>query len=269
MSSLCIELIGSVGTRALGGWLTATEAQRRRELPLTHSGFPDTYGGRKDRPDAGSRHRGSMEKLTMARRTIVPLVLAVAALCSHASTLSGQDRLEDVGFVLGDTTAPVRVIEFGDYGCTTCADFWRDSWPRVKSELIETGRVVWWHVPVTVGYRRGEQAANAARCAAEQDGYWRMHDQLLAEQDEWLRSRHLDELYARMASDAGLDLTSFSACYAENRWEDRTKAATRIARRGIRGLPTFFVNEQPVVGAVPYEFLLRYIEEAERGAGGS
>ncbi|MCH7476442.1 MAG: thioredoxin domain-containing protein, partial [Gemmatimonadetes bacterium] len=60
-----------------------------------------------------------------------------------------QAGLEDVGFVFGDTAAPVKIIEFGDFGCTTCADFWRDSWPRVRHELIETGRVVWWHVPVT------------------------------------------------------------------------------------------------------------------------
>ncbi len=181
-----------------------------------------------------------------------------------ANGVQAQAGLEDVGFVLGDTAAPVKVIEFGDFGCTTCADFWRDSWPRVRRELIETGRVVWWHVPVTVGYRRGKEAANVAQCAAEQDGYWRMHDLLLAEQDQWLSARRPEELYLRMAAEAGLDVAGFSACYEENRWEERTKAATRVARRGIRGLPTFFVNGRPVVGAVSYEFLLRFVEEAER-----
>lgn len=179
-----------------------------------------------------------------------------------------QAGLEDVGFVFGDTAAPVKIIEFGDFGCTTCADFWRDSWPRVRHELIETGRVVWWHVPVTLGYRRGKEAANAAQCAAEQDGYWPMHELLLDTQEEWLSAPHPKQLYTRMASEARLDVVAFSACYEENRWEERTKAATRIARRGIRGLPTFFVNGRPVVGSVPYELLLQLVEEAERAVPG-
>ena len=201
----------------------------------------------------------------------VRLILCAAlapALGLGADRVQAQAGLEDVGFVLGDTAAPVKIIEFGDFGCTTCTDFFRDSWPRVQAELIETGRVVWWHVPVTLGYRRGKEAANAAQCAAEQDGYWRMHDLLLGAQEEWLSARHPKELYARMASEARLDVVAFSACYEENRWEQRTKAATRVARRGIRGLPTFFVNGRPVVGAVPYESLLQLVEEAERAGAG-
>jgi hypothetical protein len=33
-------------------------------------------------------------------------------------------------------------------------------------------------------------------------------------------------------------------------------------------LPTFFVNGRPVVGAVPYEFLLKFVVEAERAGPG-
>ncbi len=123
-------------------------------------------------------------------------------------------------------------------------------------------------MPVTVGYRHGKKAANAAQCAAEQDGFWRMHDLLLGRQEEWLSTRRPEEVYTRMAREAGLAVAAFSACYEENRWEDRIKAATRVARRGVRGLPTFFVNDRPVVGAVPYEFFLGVVVEAERAGAG-
>ena len=198
------------------------------------------------------------------------LCAAVApALGLGADGAQAQASLEEVGFVLGDATAPVKIIEFGDFGCTTCSDFFRDAWPRVRDELIETGRVVWWHVPVTLGYRGGKEAANAAQCAAEQDGYWRMHDLLLSTQEEWLSARRPKELFARMASEAHLDIAAFAACYAENRWEERTRAATKVARRGVRALPTFFVNGRPVVGALPYETMLQLVEEAERAGPGS
>jgi len=199
------------------------------------------------------------------------LILCIAlahALSFGAKGLQAQPGLEDVGFPLGDTAAAVTIIEFGDFGCSTCADFWRDSWPRIRRDLIDTGRVVWWHVPVSVGYRHGKKAANAAQCAAEQDGFWRMHDLLLDGQKEWLSTRRPEEIYTRMAGEAGLDVPAFSACYEESRWEERVEDATRVARRGIRGLPTFFVNGRPVVGAVGYEFLLRFVVEAERAGPG-
>lgn len=204
-----------------------------------------------------------------ARARLILFSALALTLGPGTDRVQAQAGLEDVGFVLGDTTAPVKIIEFGDFACTTCTDFFRDSWPRVQGELIETGRVVWWHVPVTLGYRGGKEAANAAQCAAEQDGYWRMHDLLLGTQEEWLSTRQPTILFARMASEARLNIVAFSACYEENRWEERTKAATRIARRGIRGLPTFFVNGRPLVGAVPYGTLLQLVVEAERTGPGS
>lgn len=209
-----------------------------------------------------------------ADRTVRPglrLLLSIAvapALGLGASEVRAQPGLEDVGFVLGDTAAPVKIIEFGDFGCWECAAFWEDSWSRIRRDLIDTGRVAWWHVPVAVGYRHGEKAANGAQCAAEQDGYWRMHDLLLAGQEEWLSTRRPEAVFTRMAREAGLDAAAFSACYEERRWEERVEAANRVARRGITGLPTFFVNGRPVVGAVRYEVLLEFVVDAERDEGG-
>lgn len=190
-------------------------------------------------------------------------IALVYALGVGASGVRAQEGLEDVGFVLGDTAAPVKIIEFGDFGCSECADFWQDSWSRIRRDLIDTGRVAWWRVPVAVGYRHGKKAANAAQCAAEQDGYWRMHDLLLDGQEEWLSAREPDGVFTRMAREAGLDESAFSTCYEESRWEERIEAANRVARRGIRGLPTFFVNGRPLIGVVPYEALLEFVVDAE------
>lgn len=195
---------------------------------------------------------------------LLPGIALVYALGVGASGIRAQEGLEDVGFVLGDTAAPVKVIEFGDFGCSECADFWRDSWSRIRSDLIDTGRVAWWHVPVAVGYRHGKKAANAALCAAEQDGFWPMHDLLLGGQEEWFSTRRPEVVFTRMAREAGLDVAAFSTCYEESRWEERIEAANRVARRGITGLPTFFVNGRPLIGAVPYDALLEFVVDAER-----
>jgi protein-disulfide isomerase len=204
----------------------------------------------------------------LRRIWLIGCVAAAYWLAPGVSAVEGQPGLAEVGFVLGDTAAPVKIIEFGDFGCTTCADFWRDSWPVIRRDLIDTGRVAWWHVPVTLGYRHGKKAAHAAQCAAEQGEYWSMHDSLLGAQEEWLSTRHPEEVFARLADEAELDDAAFSDCYDESRWEDRIEAATQVARRGVRALPTFFVNGRPVVGAIPYASFLRLVEEAERAGPG-
>ena len=194
------------------------------------------------------------------------LAIALGLIVGAAAAVAQEGGAETMGYVLGDTAAPVAIIEFGDFACSACAGFWRDTWPKVRTELIETGRVVWRHIPFVVGFRRGKEAANAGECAGEQDGFWPMHELLFETQQEWTDARHPEDVFRRLAGEARLDVETFDACYRDNRGGDRTKAANRIARRGrIRATPTFFINRHPVVGAVPYELLLELVVEAERG----
>src|SRR4051812_44005371 len=51
---------------------------------------------------------------------------------------------------VGRADAPVTVIEFYSLTCSHCASFVRDTLPRVKADLIETGklRLVYWDFPL-------------------------------------------------------------------------------------------------------------------------
>lgn len=193
---------------------------------------------------------------------------AALALLVGASELGAQDLRVDVseiGYVLGSSAAPVTVVEFGDFACSACAQFFRDTWPRVHTELVQTGRVVWRHVPFLLGFDRGDDAANAAECAADQGRFWDMHDLLFQHQGEWTRIRRPKEAFLRYAEAAALDVSAFEECYDDERGERRTRAATRAARDArVRGTPTFFVDGKQAVGALPYEMFLQLVEEAER-----
>ena len=178
----------------------------------------------------------------------------------------GQEvEVDGIGYVLGDPLAPVQVVEFGDFACGACAEFWRDTWPSVRTELIETGRVAWRHVPFLLGFDRGDDAANAAECAADQGAFWEMHDRIFGGQQEWSRGRRHHDVLERYAGEVGLDVEEFRDCYDDERGEERTEAANRAARdAGVRGTPTFFVDGTPVLGAVTFEALLSVVEEAEQ-----
>jgi len=61
-----------------------------------------------------------------------------------AAVLSGQPsdllaRADDR--VRGDPQAPVTLIEYSDFTCGFCLKFFRETWPRLRADYIETGTV--------------------------------------------------------------------------------------------------------------------------------
>ena len=195
------------------------------------------------------------------------LMLLLAMGATQPTVVPAQDlevEVDGIGYVLGDSTAPVEIVEFGDFACSACAEFWRETWPRARTQLVETGRVRWRHVPFVIGFARSDEGANAAECAADQGHFWAMHDRLFGGQAEWSRMRRPKEVYIRYAQELGLDSQEFGECYDEERSEDRTDAATRAAERaGVRGTPTFFINGKRALGALSFEMFLGLVEEAE------
>ena len=201
------------------------------------------------------------------------ILVGLAALGAFSPAhVAGQELnvdVSEIGYLLGDPEAAVEVVEFGDFACSACAEFWRDTWPRVKQDLVESGRVSWRHVPFLLGFDRGDDGANAAECAADQGEFWAMHDQLFEGQREWTRERRHEEILHRYATEIGLEIEEFADCYDDERGEDRTRDATRAARRaGVRGTPIFFINGSPAFGALSYEMFMEVVVEAENRAAG-
>jgi protein-disulfide isomerase len=191
------------------------------------------------------------------------LLLLGVALPLDAQSLEGVD-LSGVGYLRGEAGAVVTIVEFGDFACSACAQFHRDTWPRIERDLVATGRVRWHHVPFDLGFDRSGESANAAECAAEQGLFWPMLDRLFSGHGSWTRGRRPERVFEEYAAEIGADLDAFERCYDDESGEDRTKAASRAARAaGVRGTPTFFVNGRPAVGAIPFTMVLALVEEAE------
>lgn len=190
-------------------------------------------------------------------------------LLALAPPLLAQDRdAVPPGHTLGDPGAPVTVVEYADFACSACAEFSAETWPRVRTELVETGRISWRLVPFALGFRHGGRAARAAECAGDQGAFWPMHDRLFRTQGTWMSKRNPEEHFRDLAREAGLDPDLFQRCVDDDIPEDRIDAANEEARdRGVRATPTFLVNGRPVLGAVDFPMFLLAVEEAEKEAG--
>ena len=151
------------------------------------------------------------------------------------------DLSEDVDperdHVRGPESAPVTLVEYGDYECRYCGQ----AEVVIRELLDEFGdelRYVWRHLPLNDVHPNTQMAAEAAEAAASQGAFWPMHDRLLASQD---RLTPLD--LGRHAEDLGIDVDRF--------WDElrRREHADRVAEdvasadtSGVAGTPSFFIN---------------------------
>lgn len=165
---------------------------------------------------------------------------------------------------LGSESAPVTVVEYGDYQCTYCYRFHRDTLPQLM-EYVEDGRasIIFQDFPLN-----GEDsvlAAEASRCAAEQGLYWEYHDQLYrnwgGERTGWVTRQALESF----ASEVGAEPGAFSGCLGEGRHRAAVlESYERGGQMGIDATPSFLIFDgQSVVkvrGNQPAEVFHRVLE---------
>lgn len=179
--------------------------------------------------------------------------------------LHGVD-LTGIGYDEGDPKAPVVFVNFSDFGCPFCGTFSRETYPPLKREYVNTGKVFFKYVPFVMGmFPNGDKAARAAECAADQGKFWPMHDRLYADQAAWKRGSAPSLVFERAASALGLDRAGFDVCFADGRTDVRTAAATdRAMRLGVRVTPSFFIGDRLVEGALPLEQFRVILTEGAR-----
>ena len=158
--------------------------------------------------------------------------------------------------MFGPANAPVTIVEFSDFECPYCKQWFTATWPQIKKAYGDKVRLVYRDFPLTSIHPDAEPAAEAANCANEQNQYWAYHDNLLA------ASQLGSDVYLSFASALKLDMTKFQDCLSSHRYQKSIQAdADYGASLGITGTPTFFVNGIPMVGAQPFSVFKSVIDQ--------
>lgn len=169
----------------------------------------------------------------------------------------------------GAAAAPVVLKEFSDYQCPFCARFSNQTMPGLLENQVAAGEVVviFHDFPLTSIHPQAMLASHAARCAGEQGAaaYWAMHDRLFADQNEWGNDQAA-QLFSQYAADLGLDVAQFEACQEEERYIGEIETDLAVGQeQGVRSTPTFFVNDQILVGAQSLETFNQAIAAVQEG----
>jgi protein-disulfide isomerase len=137
--------------------------------------------------------------------------------------------------------------------------------PKLYDKYVKDGtlRIEWRDFPY-----RGQESVNAAvaaRAAQAQGRFWDYHDLLYDSQF----SGFSDENLRALAGKANLDMQRFERDYGSARYAELVQTDFQQGQRiGVNGTPTFFINDQVLVGLQPVGVFENAIEDARREAEG-
>jgi len=168
--------------------------------------------------------------------------------------------------LLGSPSAPITIIEFGDYQCPKCKEWFLNTKPAIIENLIDTGKANLVFVDIAFLGKDSLPAAEATYCAEEQGKYWEYHGFLYSNQmgidTGWANSDSLNGY----AYNLGLDMDLFASCLDSGKYEKRVSFNTNEAvKNAVSATPTFIIvgpneQEQEIVGPQPYEIFEKAIE---------
>lgn len=156
----------------------------------------------------------------------------------------------------GPEDAPIVIIEFSDYQCPYCAQFYSNTLNPLLARYPDQIKFVFRDFPLDSIHPQATQAAVAANCAGQQGLYWEMHDLIFTNQ------QLLPGGMTPFAEELGLDMATFETCMNDQDQVAEVQGdLVTAAEIGVRGTPTFFINGRPLVGAQPLSVFIDVIEE--------
>lgn len=161
--------------------------------------------------------------------------------------------------ILGDPSAPITIIEFGDYQCHACYNWFHTYRPAIYENYILTGKANLVFVDLAFLGKDSPIASQASYCADDQGMYWQYHNLLYNSQESeidngWANSERLKAF----AFSLGLDSELFDDCLDSGKYLKRVQYNIAEAKRqGSKATPTFIIvgpnnQQEQFQGGQPY-----------------
>jgi protein-disulfide isomerase len=138
---------------------------------------------------------------------------------------------------IGPPTAPVTIVEYGDYECPDCLNA-VGIMEEVRQGLGDQLHFIFRHYPQSSVHPHASAAAEAAEAAADQGKFWEMHKALFRHQKELVE---ID--FSHLALTLGLEIYKFeiSRTLEQHHRHIQTDFEGGV-RSGVKKTPTLFVN---------------------------
>jgi len=176
-------------------------------------------------------------------------------------------NLENGSPPLGSESAPITIVEFGDYQCEACYAWFHNTRDTLIDNYIETGKAKLVFMDLPFLGRDSPKAAQASYCAEDQEKYWEYHTILYTFQDGPPDSGWADrDRLNSFAFSLDMNMDEFNECMDSSKYKQRVKANYDDAvKNGATQTPTFILvssdgTTKKLGGAQPYSVFAATIE---------
>ena len=176
-------------------------------------------------------------------------------------------NLENGSPPLGPESAPITIVEFGDYQCEACYAWFHNTRDTLIDNYIETGKAKLVFVDLPFLGRDSPKAAQASYCAEDQGQYWEYHTMLYTFQDGHPDSGWADrDRLNSFAFSLDMSIDEFNECMDSSKYKKRVKINYNEAvKNGAQSTPAFIIisedgKKQKFSGSQPYSVFAATIE---------
>jgi protein-disulfide isomerase len=158
-----------------------------------------------------------------------------------AKTVEKGELVRDTSEKTGPTDAKVTFVEFGDFQCPACAQFYTVV-DKIKSDYSSKVQFVFRNYPLSI-HANAQSSARASEAAGNQGKFWEMYDLIYKNQSQWSYQLNPTSTFQDYAKQLGLDANQYK--------QDLTSStlADRIAQDmgdgdalGVDATPTVYIN---------------------------
>lgn len=144
-------------------------------------------------------------------------------------------------FSIGRADAPVMMIKYMSLTCPYCKRFQAETFPVLKREYIDTGKVRLIIREFPIGKASG-MATIALRCAP-MDKYLTLYEKFLQQQGQWVSQEvRLDAIH-KVVAQVGITRAQFDSCRENQAMINDLKWVKERGRElGVIGTPNFFID---------------------------
>ncbi|WP_100012877.1 DsbA family protein [Lentibacillus sediminis] len=204
---------------------------------------------------------------------VVALIIALVVINSNNSGSSEETTLDEQPPIngqptLGDSDAPVTVVEFGDFKCPACKAWGENIFPQLVSDFVDTGKVKFSYINVLFHGEGSQLASLAAESVYKQnpDAYWEFHKALFEEQpsenhhSSWVTTEKILEVASGVS---GIDTDKLKSAIESNSEMNEVNKDTKLVTEfNVQLTPTIMVNEMVIDDPFDYEAIKTAINNA-------
>lgn len=170
---------------------------------------------------------------------------------------------------IGEKTAPVEIVEFGDYKCPHCAEFNESLLPYIQQEFVETGKAKLYFMNYSFIAADSTTAAQFAETVYQQLGnekFWEFHELLFANQttkdgkENLMTEEFLKTILSQVANKVETEKVAkaFEEQKAKDAFQKDMKTANKLK---VQATPAVFIGGKEFKGKTMEEFA-KMVDEA-------